>query len=474
MSYEAVIGLEVHAQLLSKTKLFCGCSTEFKVPPNENICPVCTGLPGVLPSLNKEVLRFTTMMALATNCKINTTSQFARKNYFYPDLPKGYQISQYDRPIAEHGWINIQVNENEKKIGITRIHMEEDAGKSIHRKSGSALNFNRASVPLIEIVSEPDLRSPAEAGAYMRKLRDILVYLGICDGNMEEGSIRCDANVSIRKQGETTLGTKTEVKNLNSFRYVERALKFEIERQIGLVEDGKKISQETLLWDEGTSKTVVMRTKESAHDYRYFPDPDLLPAVVEQSWIEEIKGELPELPDEKRQRFMENYKLSPYDTGVLTSSRELADYYEACVAMTKAYKLASNWITVELLGKLNEKGLEIVASPIKPGQIAELVDLIEDKTISGNIAKVVFEEMFSTGKDPSKIVDEKGLKQITDSSEIDGIIDRILEENPKQVEQYKAGKTKVFGFFVGQAMKATQGKANPEVVNKILKSKLQS
>ena len=431
-------------------------------------------MPGVLPVFNEDVLNFTTMMSLATHCQINDISQFARKNYFYPDLPKGYQISQYELPFAEHGWVLIYAEGKEKRIGITRIHMEEDAGKSIHHPQVSALNFNRAGVPLIEIVSDPDLRTPGEAGAYMRKLRDILVYLEICDGNMEEGSIRCDANVSVRKIGEMKFGTKTEVKNLNSFRFVERALAYEIERQIDLVEQNQPIVQQTMLWDSAAQKTLPMRTKESAHDYRYFPDPDLLPAFIDEARISKIKGTLPELPDQKRERFMKQYQLSPYDAGVLTSSKLLANFYETCVSIAKTPKVVSNWVCSELLGKLNEQNLSISDSPVSPENLGRLISLIENGTISGKIAKIVFEEMFLTRNDPDTVIAEKGLIQITDSSEIERVIGEILEANKAQVEQYKAGKTKVYGFFVGEVMRATKGKASPELVNKVLREKLQS
>ncbi len=474
MEYEAVIGLEVHAQLLTKTKIFCSCSTQFGAAPNTHTCPVCLGMPGVLPVLNRKVVDYTIRMALATNCTIARESRFARKNYFYPDLPKGYQISQYELPIAEHGHIFIEANGERRRIGITRIHMEEDAGKLIHdpNRPVSAIDFNRTGVPLIEIVSEPDIRTPEEAGAYLRKLRAILQYLEICDGNMEEGSFRCDANVSLRPVGTHTFGTRTELKNMNSFKHVENALAYEIARQKEVIEDDRELVQETRLWDPDTGVTVSMRGKEEAHDYRYFPDPDLLPLVVDEAWIEEIRSTLPELPDDRRARFVEAYGIPLYDAQVLTSSRPLADYFEACAENFPEPKTVSNWVMGSILATLKTQNKTVEESPVPPERLAELLRLIDSGVISGKIAKTVFDEMVSSGKPPEAIVQEKGLVQVTDAEAITEVIDQVLCDHAKEVSDYKAGKTKLFGFFVGQVMKATRGKANPKMVNEILKKML--
>jgi aspartyl-tRNA(Asn)/glutamyl-tRNA(Gln) amidotransferase subunit B len=474
MKYEAVIGLEVHAQLLTESKIFCSCSTKFGAPPNTHVCPICLGMPGVLPVLNKRVVEFAMKMALATHCRINPFSVFARKNYFYPDLPKGYQISQYEYPLAEDGWVEIEVNGQKKKIGIIRIHMEEDAGKLIHDpyKPISYVDFNRTGVPLIEIVSKPDIRSPEEAVAYLKKLRTILRYLGICDGNMEEGSFRCDANISLRPVGSEKFGTKTELKNMNSFRHVQRALAYEIERQAAILDEGGSIVQETRLWDESKGITRSMRGKEEAHDYRYFPDPDLVPVEIDEAWIEEVRKTLPELPDEKKERFIKQYNLRSYDADVLTSSKELADYFEAVVKACDNPKLASSWVMSELLGKLHQDKKEITECPIPPERLGELIKLIADGTISGKIGKTVFEEMYETGAAPSEIVKKKGLVQITDENVLREIAEKILAAHPKEVEQYKAGKEKLLGFFIGQMMKETKGKANPQLANKIFKELL--
>ena len=474
MEFEPVIGLEVHAQLKTKTKIFCSCSTSFGAPPNTHTCPVCLGMPGVLPVLNKKVVEFTLRMAIATNCQIGLESRFARKNYFYPDLPKGYQISQYELPIAENGHIEIESNDHKKRIGITRIHMEEDAGKLGHDPDRplSMIDFNRTGVPLIEIVSNPDIRSPEEAGDYLRKLRSIVRYIGICDGNMEEGSFRCDANISIRPKGSETLGTRTELKNLNSFKHVEKALHFEIGRQKEILEDGSHVVQETRLWDPDKNRSTSMRSKEEAHDYRYFPDPDLLPLVIDEDWIDAVRKTLPELPDEKKRRFTIEYSLPSYDATFLTSSRELADYFEACVNKFPNPKQVSNWVMGSLLGLLNVEGKSINESPISPHNLASLLKLIDDGVISGKIAKTVFDEMAQTGKPPKEIVEEKGLVQVTDVSAIDEVVSSVLSRCPKEVEEYKNGKTKLLGFFVGQVMKETKGKANPKIVNEILKDKL--
>ena len=475
MSYEAVIGLEVHAQLLTESKIFCSCSTKFGALPNSHVCPVCMGMPGVLPVLNKKVVEFALKMALATHCRINTYSVFARKNYFYPDLPKGYQISQYEHPLAEEGWVEIEVNGYKKQIGIIRIHMEEDAGKLMHdpHKPISYVDFNRTGVPLIEIVSKPDIRTPEEGVAYLKKLRSILRYLEICDGNMEEGSFRCDANISLRLVNTEKFGVRTELKNMNSFKHVQRALTYEIERQRSILEQGGKVIQETRLWDENKGITRSMRGKEEAHDYRYFPDPDLMPVVIDKDWIEEIRKTLPELPDVKKQRFKQVYGLPEYDAEVLTSEKDLAEYFERVVKWGSEAKLASNWVMSEVLRKLNEEKREIQECPVKPKDLAELLQLVQKGTISGKIAKTVFEEMYASGKPASQIVKEKGLIQITDQAVLQEIAQKIIESYPKEVEQYKAGKEKLLGFFVGQMMKQTKGKANPQLVNKIFKKLLQ-
>ena len=474
MEFEPVIGLEVHAQLKTKTKIFCACSTSFGAPPNTHTCPVCLGMPGVLPVLNKKVVDYTLRMALATNCTISQESRFARKNYFYPDLPKGYQISQYELPIAEHGFIDIEINGGLQRIGITRIHMEEDAGKLGHDpdRPVSMVDFNRTGVPLMEIVSEPDIRSAEEAGSYLRQLRSIVRYIGICDGNLEEGSFRCDANVSIRPKGGQKLGTRTELKNLNSFKHVEKAIVYEISRQKETLLDGGQIVQETRLWDPDKNKTTSMRSKEEAHDYRYFPDPDLLPLVIDTEWIQSIKKSLPELPDQKKKRFIEKFDLPSYDAGLLTSDRELADYFEACVRRFPQPKQVSNWVMGSLLGLLNAQDKAIAESPVSPENLARLLALIEEGLISGKIAKTVFDDMAQTGKPAKQIVEEKGLIQITDTAAIDDVVVKIISNNPKEVAAYQNGKTKLLGFFVGQVMRETGGKANPKLVNEILKRKL--
>ncbi|QTA83079.1 Aspartyl/glutamyl-tRNA(Asn/Gln) amidotransferase, subunit B [Desulfonema limicola] len=482
MEFVPVIGLEVHAQLKTKTKIFCNCSTAFGAPPNTNVCPVCLGMPGVLPVLNKKVVEYALKMALATNCRINRESRFARKNYFYPDLPKGYQISQYELPITEKGYIDIDVSGQKKRIGITRIHMEEDAGKLIHdpKRPLSMVDLNRTGVPLIEIVSEPDIRSPEEAGAYLRKLHSILRYLQICDGNMEEGSFRCDANVSIMPKGSDRFGTRAELKNLNSFKHVEKAIQYEIMRQQEIIEDGKEIIQETRLWNPDKGVSTSMRSKEEAHDYRYFPDPDLLPLIIDDQWINNIKASMPELPDAKEQRFIDKLGLPAYDAGVLTASRELADYFEECLKefddskqVNTWPKQVSNWVMGSLLGLLNAQGKTIEESPISAINLARLLKLIDKGTISGKIAKTVFEEMAETGKAPEQIVKEKGLVQVTDASAIEAVVDKIISENPEQAEEFRSGKTKIIGFFVGQVMRETKGKANPQIVNEILKKRLE-
>ena len=474
MKFEPVIGLEVHAQLNTVTKIFCGCSTAFGAPPNTHTCPVCLGMPGVLPVLNRKVVEFTLRMALATHCDINPESRFARKNYFYPDLPKGYQISQYELPIARSGWTEIQAGGDRKRIGINRIHMEEDAGKLIHDplRPVSRVDFNRTGVPLIEIVSEPDLRSPEEAGAYLRQLRAIVRYLGICDGNLEEGSFRCDANVSIRPFGEQTFGTRAELKNLNSFKHVEKALQYEIMRQTETLRDGGRVTQETRLWDPDRNRSTSMRGKEEAHDYRYFPDPDLLPLTISTEWIERVRKELPELPEAKRDRFVEDFGLPAYDADLLTTDRELADYFETCLKTFDNPKPVSNWIMGPLLGLLNTAGKSIDASPVSPENLGRLLQLIEEGVISGKIAKTIFDEMAVSGHAPDRIVKERGLVQVSDAIQIETAVDKVMAENAAEVQAYRAGKTKLLGFFVGQVMRETKGKANPQVVNEVLKSKL--
>ncbi len=477
MEYEPVIGLEVHAQLLTESKIFCPCSTLFGAEPNTHTCPVCTGLPGSLPVLNRKVVEYTVRAALATHCRIASRSQFARKNYFYPDLPKGYQISQYELPLAADGYIEVQTDGEKKQIGLIRIHMEEDAGKLLHdlssdRGASSYVDFNRTGVPLIEIVSAPDIRSSEEAAAYLRKLRAILMFLDICDGNMEEGSFRCDANISLRPRGQQAFGVKTELKNMNSFRNVQKALDFEIRRQTALLDQGEKVIQETRLWDAARGVTASMRGKEEAHDYRYFPDPDLVPLAVDSAWVEKIRTSLPELPDEKRERLVREYGIPDYDAEVLTSSKALANYYEECLRSYPKPKTVSNWIMSELLRELKRDEREIEECPVPAGNLAEMLKLMDEGVISGKIAKNVFEEMYRTGKRAPEIVEEKGWVQVSDSSEIERTIDQILAAHPKEVEAYRQGKSKLFGFFVGQVMKATQGKANPQLVNDLLKKKL--
>jgi len=477
MEYEPVIGLEVHAQLLTQSKIFCSCSTRFGEEPNTLTCPVCTGSPGSLPVLNKKVVEYTLRAALATHCRIASYSLFARKNYFYPDLPKGYQISQYELPLTVDGYIDIQIDSQKKRIGIIRIHMEEDAGKLLHdlsTESGarSYVDFNRTGVPLIEIVSAPDIRTPEEAASYLRKLRAILMFLDICDGNMEEGSFRCDANISLRPKGREALGVKTELKNMNSFRNVQRALDFEIRRQTALLDQGEKIVQETRLWDTARGVTSSMRGKEEAHDYRYFPDPDLIPLVIDSQWIEEIRASLPELPESKKERFIREYGIPEYDAEVLTTSKPLANYYEVCLRHYPKPKIVSNWIMSELLRELKKDEREIEECPVPALHLSELLKLIAEGTISGKIAKSVFEEMYRSGKRAEEIVLAEGWVQVSDAAELEKIVEQVLVTNSKEVEAYRKGKEKLFGFFVGQVMKATQGKANPQMVNEILKKKL--
>lgn len=480
-TYEPVIGLEVHAQLLTQSKAFCSCSTNFGAEPNSNVCPVCLGMPGVLPVLNRNLVDFVLRMGLATHCSVAPRSIFARKNYFYPDLPKGYQISQYEEPICSGGFVELQLEDGTRKsIGITRIHMEEDAGKSIHDLDADTLvDVNRCGVPLIEIVSEPDIRSPHEAYLYLIKIRQLVTYLGICDGNMEEGSLRCDANVSVRLKGEQKLGTKTEVKNMNSFRFVEKALEYEIGRQIGLIGSGEKIIQETLLWDSGNGVAVPMRSKEEAHDYRYFPDPDLIPVLVSEEWIQKVSKTLPEDPTARRDRFIAEYKIPKYDADLLTAEKPLADYFEGVIGSLKTkndenYKLASNWTMVDVLRVVNTEKIALADFPVSPAHLAEMINLIVDGTISGKIAKDVFEEMLKTKESPRAIVERKGLVQVSDTAALEGIVDQVLAKNSGQVAEYLGGKMQVFGFLVGESMKATKGKGNPKIVNALLRKKLES
>jgi len=476
MEWEVVIGLEIHAQLATRSKIFSGASTAYGAAPNTQACAVDLGLPGVLPVLNAEVVRMAAKFGLATHSTVAPRSVFARKNYFYPDLPKGYQISQYELPIVHDGYIDIDLEGDEtKRIGITRAHLEEDAGKSLHEDfhGETGIDLNRAGTPLLEIVSEPDMRSAKEAVAYMKKIHALVRYLDICDGNMQEGSFRCDANVSIRPKDQKELGTRTELKNINSFRFVERAINYEIERQIDVIEGGGEVVQETRLYDADKNETRAMRSKEEANDYRYFPDPDLLPVELDQVFIDDVAKTLPELPEAKRDRFMKAYGLSRHDASVLTGSREMADFYEATVkAAGGEGKLPANWVMGELSGRLNKEGKDIDESPVSPDLLGGLLQRISDGTISGKIAKQVFEAMWDGEGDADAIIEKKGLKQITDTGAIEKIVRGILDANPKQVEQYLGGQEKLLGFFVGQVMKATQGKANPGEVNKIIKQLL--
>ncbi len=477
MDYEPVIGLEVHAQLLTRSKIFCGCSTAFGEPPNTQTCPVCTGQPGSLPVINRKAVEFAIKLGLATHCTIAPYSVFARKNYFYPDLPKGYQISMYEYPLAEYGFIEIIDQGKKKRIGLIRIHMEEDAGKLKHGETPetapfSYVDFNRTGVPLVEIVSGPDIRSPQEAGEYLRRLRAILQYLEVCTGDMEKGTFRCDANISVRPEGQDRFGTRTELKNMNSFRHVEKALEYEIKRQIALLKDGEKVVQETRLWDAGANITASMRGKEEAHDYRYFPDPDLVPLKIDENWIETIRQSLPELPNQKKERFIREFKIPEYDAEILTSTRAMADYFEESVRLFPEPKTVSNWMMGELLRELKRDDREVDQCSVTPNHLAEMLSMVKDGTISGKIAKDVFEEMYRTGNPPGRIVREKGWVQIVDTGEIEGAVESVIQSNPKLAEDYRNGKEKVFGFLVGEVMKATRGKANPKLVNELLRKKL--
>ena len=474
-SWEAVIGLEIHVQLATKSKLFSGASTNFGALPNTQACDIDLALPGVLPVLNEEVLKMAVKLGKALNANINTPTSFARKNYFYPDSPKGYQISQMDKPIVEDGFLDIELEDgSSKRIGITRAHLEEDAGKSLHEdfEGQSGIDLNRAGTPLIEIVSEPDISSPEEAVAYLKSIHSIIKYLEISDGNMAEGSMRCDANVSVRKIDSKDLGTRTETKNVNSFRFVEKAIQYEIERQINEIETGNTITQETRLYDSQLNTTRPMRTKEFANDYRYFPEPDLLPVVLEDKFIKKVLEEMPEMPDEKKKRFVNEYNLSEYDSSLLAADKDLADFFEIATKESNAAKLSANWIMGELSAELNKENLNIQDSKITAKQIGKLVLRIEDSTISGKIAKEIFEKMWTTGQEVDAIIEEEGLQQVTDLSEIESMVNKVIDDNPDQLKQYLAGKDRLFGFFVGQVMKESQGKANPAHVNQILKEKL--
>jgi aspartyl-tRNA(Asn)/glutamyl-tRNA(Gln) amidotransferase subunit B len=476
--YEPVIGLEVHVQLLTRSKIFCGCSTAFGAPPNSNVCPVCLGLPGALPVLNRQAVEFAVLAAKALNCRINETSIFARKNYFYPDLPKGYQISQYDKPLAEHGYIDIETSAGRKRIGITRLHMEEDAGKSMHDGMSDSANktsvdLNRSGVPLIEIVSEPDISSPEEAHEYLTRLKEIILYTAVSDCNMEEGSLRCDANVSIRPKGQKEFGTKAEVKNVNSFRFIKHALEYEILRQEELIESGGKVVQETRLYNPAEGRTYPMRTKERAHDYRYFPEPDLLPLVVDAKWQAEIDKKLPELPEALRRRLVEQYGITEDDAHTLSATQRRAEQFEEAAKKARSPKRVANLILTELLGRLRGKGLELEQSPISMAGVVQSADLTESGTLSSKMLKDLYDKCFETGEDFAVVYEREKPQQISDTSELEKIIDDVIANNPKQLEQYRGGKTTVIAYFVGQVMKASKGKANPALVNELLPKKLQ-
>lgn len=477
MKYEVVIGLEIHAQLSTKTKIFCGCSTRFGSVPNSQVCPVCLGMPGALPVLNKKVVDYAIKMGLATDSQIRRLNTFARKNYFYPDSPKGYQISQFESPICEHGQVNVLVNGEHKRVGITRIHMEEDAGKSVHNegyvnKDETLIDLNRCGVPLIEIVSEPDIRSPQEASAYLSKIRQLVRYLEICDGNMEEGSLRCDANISLRPFGQEKLGTKTELKNMNSIRNVERALEYEIKRQTAVLQDEGEIIQETLLWDPVKNEAKPMRGKEDSHDYRYFPDPDLVDIKIDQQWLDDIHVSSPELPDQKVVRFITEFEIPEYDAEVLTASRDVAMYFESTIKNFSNYKLASNWIMGEVLRVVNQDKLEISDLAVTPKRLADLLRAVDSKEISGSAAKTVFEKMLSSEDSVQQIIAKEGLKQISDIGALEKIINDILSKHQVQVDRYKNGEDKLMGFFIGQVMHVSHGKADPKLANELLKKKL--
>ena len=474
VSYEPVIGLEVHAQLLTQSKMFCACGTSFGLPANTQTCPICLGMPGTLPVVNRKAVEMAIRTGLALNCTIQSTNRFARKNYFYPDLPKGYQISQYEEPICEHGWVEVSVGSSPKRIKIRRAHLEEDAGKNVHDAGagGSRVDLNRAGTPLLEIVTEPDMRSADEVVAYLKMLRDVLMYLGVCDGNMEEGSLRCEPNLSLRPVGQKALGTKVELKNINSFKFVKEALEYEIKRQTNVLNEGGKVNQETRLWDVEKGVTATMRSKEEAHDYRYFPDPDLVPLSLSVEWIEELRQTVPELPAVRQKRFVSEYGLPEYDTGVLTVSKPLADYFESCVKLFNQPKAVSNWVMGELLRELNNSGTAVGDSPVSPERLVSLLKLVDNGTISLKVAREIFPELYANKMSPEQIVQEKGLTQVSDEGALGILIDEVIAKNPAQVAQYRSGKEQVFGFFVGQVMKGSGGKANPGKVNELLKKKL--
>ncbi len=472
MEYEAVIGLEIHVQMDTQTKMFCSCPVEFGAEPNTNVCPVCLGMPGSLPVINKRAVEYAIRASLALNCKVHTHSVFARKNYFYPDLPKGYQISQYEEPIATDGYLEVEVGDKTKRVRIRRLHIEEDAGKNIHEGSKSYVDLNRAGTPLMEIVTEPDLNTPEEARLFLESLRNVMRYTGVSRADMEKGQLRCDINVSIRPKGSKTLGTRTEIKNVNSFRFVQKALEYEIERQIKLVSQGGQVVQETRTFDPSTGKTYTMRTKEEAEDYRYFPDPDLLPLVFSEEWVKDIKASLPELPHQRIERYVREFNLSTYEAKVLTDNKELGDFFEESVKHLQEPKMLANWLLNDLLGLLREKQLSIESSPVSPENLAQLVKLVKENTISTKIGKEVLKDMVETGKDAQSIVEEKGLKQISDESAIKSIVEEVIAKFPQEVERYRQGEEKLMGFFVGQVMKATKGKANPKLVNQLLRQML--
>lgn len=475
-TYEVVIGLEVHVQLTTQTKIFCGCTTEYGSSPNSHTCPVCLGMPGALPVLNRQVVENAIKAGLATNCSIAPRSIFARKNYFYPDLPKGYQISQFELPVCEHGYLDIETEERGKqRIGITRIHMEEDAGKLLHSNEpgvGSLVDLNRACTPLLEVVSEPDMRSSDEAIAYLKQLHQIVRYLDICNGNLEEGSFRCDANVSVRPRGQKEFGTRTELKNINSFRFIKEGIEYEVGRQIELIEDGGEVVQETRLFDSDSGTTRSMRGKEEAHDYRYFPDPDLVPLVIDSEWVTQVRDKMPELPVEKMQRFMTEFDLPASVAEVLTAERSFAEYFEACTRLHKDARVCANWVMGDIQRMLNETGMDIEQIPVTPEMLCGILERIADNTISGKIGKQVFDLMWESGKDADTIIEEQGLKQVTDSGALEAMVDEVIAANPAQAQEFKEGKDKLLGFFVGQVMKVSRGKANPGMVNELLRKKL--
>ncbi len=472
MTFESVMGLEVHAQLRTQSKMFCGCATEFGAAANTLTCPVCLGLPGSLPVVNERAVEMAIRTGLALNCTIRTANQFARKNYFYPDLPKGYQISQYDRPICENGWLEVKANGASRKVRIRRVHLEEDAGKNSHAGAGSFVDLNRAGTPLIEIVTEPDMRSADEVVSYVKSLRDVLMYIDVCDGNMEHGNLRCEPNLSLRPLGSETLGTKVELKNINSFKFVKDAIEYEIKRQTKVLTEGGRVRQETRLWDVDRGQTAVMRSKEEAHDYRYFPDPDLVPLSISDEWIEELRSTIQELPEDRHRRFLTDYGLPDYDAGVLTSSRALADYFEACVRLFAEPKFVSNFMMSEFLRALHQSGATVESSPVSPERLVGLLKLVHDETISLKVAKEIFPELYAGDKSAAQLVEEKGLRQLSNEGALRALVDDVIEKSPAQVAQYRKGKETVMGFLVGQVMKSSGGKANPQKVNALLKTRL--